>query len=126
MSAWSGGRVLLLETNVEVQAHRPPLRKSSESESGPVLNEITGSDPVIRITAIATFWASLWMYPKNGFGTGSDPLCPRRTVNKAWQAYAAHVLDAIEKIRRIQQRGDITQDEVLYDRVRLHFSETAP
>ena len=30
-------------------------------------------------------------------------------------AYAAHVLDAIEKIRRIQQRGDITQDEVLYD-----------
>ena len=49
MSAWSGGRVLLLETNVEVQAHRPPLRKSSESESGPVLNEITGSDPVIYI-----------------------------------------------------------------------------
>ena len=36
-------------------------------------------------------------------------------MNKAWQAYAAHVLDAIEKIRRIQQRGDITQDEVLYD-----------
>lgn len=50
MSAWSGGRVLLLETNVEVQAHRPPLRKSSESESGPVLNEITGSDPVIYPT----------------------------------------------------------------------------
>ena len=48
MSAWSGGRVLLLETNVEVQAHRPPLRKSSENESGPVLNEITGSDPVIQ------------------------------------------------------------------------------
>ena len=36
-------------------------------------------------------------------------------MNKAWQAYAAHVLDAIEKIRRIQQRSDITQDEVLYD-----------
>ena len=36
-------------------------------------------------------------------------------MNKAWQAYAGHVLDAIEKIRRIQQRGDITQDEVLYD-----------
>ena len=36
-------------------------------------------------------------------------------MNKAWQAYTAHVLDAIEKIRRIQQRGDITQDEVLYD-----------
>ena len=36
-------------------------------------------------------------------------------MNKVWQAYARHVLDAIEKIRRIQQRGDITQDEVLYD-----------
>ena len=36
-------------------------------------------------------------------------------MSKAWQAYAAHVLDAIEKIRRIQQRGDITQDEGLYD-----------
>ena len=35
--------------------------------------------------------------------------------NKAWQVYAEHILDTIEKIRRIQQRGDLSQDEVLYD-----------
>ncbi|WP_297926367.1 HepT-like ribonuclease domain-containing protein [Metallibacterium sp.] len=38
-------------------------------------------------------------------------------MSKAWQVYARHILDAIEKIRRIQQRGDLTQDEVLYDAV---------
>jgi uncharacterized protein with HEPN domain len=36
-------------------------------------------------------------------------------VSKAWQAYARHILDAIGKIDRIQQRGDLTRDEVLYD-----------
>lgn len=36
-------------------------------------------------------------------------------MRKEWQAYARHVLDSIEKIRRIQQRGDMTRDEVLYD-----------
>lgn len=36
-------------------------------------------------------------------------------MSKAWQAYAHHILEAIEKIRRIQARGDLTQDEVLYD-----------
>jgi uncharacterized protein with HEPN domain len=36
-------------------------------------------------------------------------------MNKAWPAYANHVLDAIAKIRRIEQRGDIGTDEVLYD-----------
>lgn len=36
-------------------------------------------------------------------------------MSKAWQAYARHMLDAIEKIERIQQRGDLTRDEVLYD-----------
>jgi len=36
-------------------------------------------------------------------------------VSKAWQAYARHILDTIEKIRRIQQRGDLTRDEMLYD-----------
>lgn len=36
-------------------------------------------------------------------------------MSKAWQVYAQHVLDAIGKIRRIQQRGDLTQDDVLYD-----------
>lgn len=36
-------------------------------------------------------------------------------MSKAWQAYAEHVLDAVGKIERIQQRGDLTRDEVLYD-----------
>lgn len=36
-------------------------------------------------------------------------------MSKAWQAYAEHILDAIAKIRRIEARGDITKDEVLYD-----------
>lgn len=36
-------------------------------------------------------------------------------MSKPWQPYAQHILDAIARIRRIQARGDITQDEVLYD-----------
>jgi len=36
-------------------------------------------------------------------------------MSKPWQPYALHVLDAIAKIRRIQSRGDLRQDEVLYD-----------
>jgi len=36
-------------------------------------------------------------------------------MNKPWQPYAKHILDAIARIRRIQERGDITQDEILYD-----------
>jgi len=36
-------------------------------------------------------------------------------MTKPWQPYAQHILDAIAKIRRIQARGDLTQDEVLYD-----------
>jgi hypothetical protein len=36
-------------------------------------------------------------------------------MNKPWQPYAQHILDAIAKIQRIQARGDLTQDEVLYD-----------
>ncbi|MBN1379607.1 MAG: DUF86 domain-containing protein [Gammaproteobacteria bacterium] len=36
-------------------------------------------------------------------------------MSKSWQPYARHILDAIAKIRRIQARGDLTQDEVLYD-----------
>jgi uncharacterized protein with HEPN domain len=36
-------------------------------------------------------------------------------VTRSWQVYARHVLDAVEKIRRIQERGDLTRDEVLYD-----------
>lgn len=36
-------------------------------------------------------------------------------MTKAWQVYAQHILDAIEKIERIRQRGDLTHDDVLYD-----------
>jgi len=36
-------------------------------------------------------------------------------MSKPWQPYALHILDAIAKIHRIQDRGDLTQDEVLYD-----------
>jgi uncharacterized protein with HEPN domain len=36
-------------------------------------------------------------------------------MSKPWQPYALHVLDAIAKIRRIQARGDMTQDDVLFD-----------
>jgi uncharacterized protein with HEPN domain len=38
-------------------------------------------------------------------------------VSKPWQPYAHHILDAIGKIRRIEQRGDITTDEVLHNAV---------
>ncbi|MBX3628557.1 MAG: DUF86 domain-containing protein [Nitrosomonas sp.] len=36
-------------------------------------------------------------------------------MNKPWQPYAHHILDTIAKIRRIQARGDMTQDDILYD-----------
>jgi len=36
-------------------------------------------------------------------------------MSKQWQVYAHHVIDAIEKIARIQARGDLAKDEVLYD-----------
>jgi uncharacterized protein with HEPN domain len=36
-------------------------------------------------------------------------------VSKPWQPYAQHILDTIAKIRRIEARGDLTQDEILYD-----------
>jgi len=34
---------------------------------------------------------------------------------KPWQPYARHITETIAKIRRIQARGEIAQDEVLYD-----------
>ncbi len=36
-------------------------------------------------------------------------------MKKDWTAYAKHILDAMDKIKRIQQRGDILQDDILYD-----------
>lgn len=38
-------------------------------------------------------------------------------MSKRWGAYALHMLDAIAKIQRIQARGDITQDKILYDAI---------
>ena len=36
-------------------------------------------------------------------------------MTKSWQPYAWHILDAAERIRNIQLRGDLTTDQVLYD-----------
>jgi uncharacterized protein with HEPN domain len=36
-------------------------------------------------------------------------------MSKQWHAYAHHILDVSSKIARIQARGDLTNDEVLYD-----------
>ncbi len=36
-------------------------------------------------------------------------------MSKQWQPYARHILDGIAKIRRIEARGDLITDEVLYD-----------
>ena len=36
-------------------------------------------------------------------------------MSKSWQVYAQHILDTIEKIGRIRERGDLTVDELLYD-----------
>lgn len=36
-------------------------------------------------------------------------------MTKSWLPYARHIQDAIERIRRIQNRGDLTKDQVLYD-----------
>lgn len=36
-------------------------------------------------------------------------------MSKPWQPYARHILDAIAKIQRIQHRGSIVEDDLLYD-----------
>jgi len=36
-------------------------------------------------------------------------------VSKGWQAYAQHILDAIDRLRLIESRGSIIDDVVLYD-----------
>ncbi|MDQ6961543.1 MAG: DUF86 domain-containing protein [Mariprofundaceae bacterium] len=36
-------------------------------------------------------------------------------MKKDWKVYARHILDAIHKIKRIEQRGDIMEDDILYD-----------
>jgi uncharacterized protein with HEPN domain len=36
-------------------------------------------------------------------------------MSKDWRAYAEHILDAIGKIQRIEGRGDLRKDDILYD-----------
>ena len=36
-------------------------------------------------------------------------------MSKQWQPYARHILDTVARLRRIEARGDLMQDEVLYD-----------
>jgi uncharacterized protein with HEPN domain len=36
-------------------------------------------------------------------------------MTKPWQPYAHHIINAIDKISRIQARGNIIDDDVLYD-----------
>ncbi|MBB3192186.1 HepT-like ribonuclease domain-containing protein [Halomonas cerina] len=36
-------------------------------------------------------------------------------MSKNWRLYAQHILDVIDKVERIRQRGDITEDDILYD-----------
>jgi len=36
-------------------------------------------------------------------------------MKKDWRVYAHYILDAIDKVERIQDRGDILHDDILYD-----------
>lgn len=36
-------------------------------------------------------------------------------MKKSWSIYAQHILDNIDKIKRIQERGNILDDDILYD-----------
>lgn len=36
-------------------------------------------------------------------------------MSKGWELYAQHILDTVEKLDRIRNRGDIEKDEILYD-----------
>ncbi len=38
-------------------------------------------------------------------------------MKKHWKPYALHILDCIEKIHHIKERGDITEDVILYDAI---------
>lgn len=36
-------------------------------------------------------------------------------MSKSWKPYAMHILDAIGKIKRIEERGSLSEDDILYD-----------
>jgi len=46
-------------------------------------------------------------------------------VSKPWQVYAQHILEAMEKLRRIQARGEVAVDEVLYAASLRHLQTPA-
>lgn len=46
-------------------------------------------------------------------------------MTKTWQAYAQHILDVMEKLRRTQQRGAIVADEILYAATLRHLQTLA-
>ena len=41
-------------------------------------------------------------------------------MSKDWQAHARHILDAIAKVRRIEQRGSLLDDDVLYLKAQIY------
>jgi len=42
-----------------------------------------------------------------------------------WKVHALHILDCIEKIRRIEERGSVLEDEVLYAATLRHLQTLA-
>ena len=44
-------------------------------------------------------------------------------MSKDWRLYAEHIVETVEKIRRVEERGDIRQDEALYA-ASLRFLQT--
>ena len=46
-------------------------------------------------------------------------------MSKPWQVYAQHILEAMGKLRRIQARGDVAADEVLYAASLRHLQTLA-
>ena len=44
-------------------------------------------------------------------------------MSKDWRLYAEHVVETVEKIRRVEERGDIREDETLYA-ASLRFLQT--
>ena len=47
-------------------------------------------------------------------------------MTKSWQPYAHHILDSIAKIRCIQERGDIIDDDILYDAALRNLQTLTP
>ena len=44
-------------------------------------------------------------------------------MSRDWRLYAEHIVETVEKIRRVEERGDIRKDEALYA-ASLRFLQT--